>query len=294
MATEEGIYYAHQPIYGFRRGYSEPGLLLRYIHSYQIIKTLSHLEFNSLLDVGCSEGYKGALARHLLGVEARNSDLSPEACKLSKKIFNVDADPADMHDLPYSNEQFDVVTCSESLEHVTDYKKAVRELLRVAKKAVLITVPHDPLEEVQKNIELTEKGEAHHAHIHHFDNGHFDYLKKEGYQIYEKRMFIYYSKPLFLTIDAQQRDYKENSYPALVFRVHNFLVPFYRKIFGIRTASLMLKVDEFLSRSSKNFRNIIFFILKNGTTLRPKPFRSITPKQIIDFTVPYYYMNGSK
>ena len=41
---EEGIYFAHQPIYGFRKGHSEPGIIIRYIITYQIMK----MEYNSL------------------------------------------------------------------------------------------------------------------------------------------------------------------------------------------------------------------------------------------------------
>jgi hypothetical protein len=52
---EEGIYFAHQPIYGFRKGHSEPGHMGKYIRTYQIMKVLSHMSFDSLLDVGGAE-----------------------------------------------------------------------------------------------------------------------------------------------------------------------------------------------------------------------------------------------
>lgn len=41
---------------------------------------------------------------------------------------------ADVHDLPFKDEEFDVVLCIEVLEHVLDPKKAIAEMKRVLKK----------------------------------------------------------------------------------------------------------------------------------------------------------------
>lgn len=49
---EQGIYFAHQPIYGFRKGHCDPGHIYQYISTYQVMKALAHIEFDSLLDVG--------------------------------------------------------------------------------------------------------------------------------------------------------------------------------------------------------------------------------------------------
>jgi len=43
--------------------------------------------------------------------------------------------------LPYPNNSFDTVICSDVLEHFGPYKQAIGELLRVARKKVIITVP---------------------------------------------------------------------------------------------------------------------------------------------------------
>jgi hypothetical protein len=72
----DGVYLAHQPIYGFRAGHSEERLVERYVITWQILKALARLRFGTLLDVGGAEGYKAALARDLLGVSVRSSDLS--------------------------------------------------------------------------------------------------------------------------------------------------------------------------------------------------------------------------
>lgn len=61
QTDKNGIYKAHQPIYGFRKGPTDSSLVDKYICTYQIMKALAHLNFNSLLDVGGAEGYKSYL-----------------------------------------------------------------------------------------------------------------------------------------------------------------------------------------------------------------------------------------
>lgn len=51
---------------------------------------------------------------------------------------------ADVHDLPYPDGSFDLVVCTEVLEHVADPPVALRELRRVARDAAILTVPHEP------------------------------------------------------------------------------------------------------------------------------------------------------
>jgi hypothetical protein len=59
-----GIYFAHQPIYGFEyRHLCDPGATERYVCTYRILSLLSSLRFSSLLDVGGGEGYRAALVK---------------------------------------------------------------------------------------------------------------------------------------------------------------------------------------------------------------------------------------
>src|SRR5260370_4593459 len=46
--------------------------------------------------------------------------------------------------LPFAGRSFDAVTCLEVLEHLDDPAAAVRELARVARRAVLVSVPFAP------------------------------------------------------------------------------------------------------------------------------------------------------
>ncbi len=51
---------------------------------------------------------------------------------------------ADVQNLPFKDNSFDIVTCFEVLEHVPDPVAAMKELRRVCKHRLLISVPNDP------------------------------------------------------------------------------------------------------------------------------------------------------
>jgi ubiquinone/menaquinone biosynthesis C-methylase UbiE len=59
---------------------------------------------------------------------------------MSQSPLNV----ADVHHLPFPDNSFDLVLCLEVLEHVPDSRLGLRELLRVARDHVLVSVPHEP------------------------------------------------------------------------------------------------------------------------------------------------------
>jgi len=48
---------------------------------------------------------------------------------------------ADITELPFSNQSFDVVLCTHALEHIRNPKKALSELIRITRKRLIIVVP---------------------------------------------------------------------------------------------------------------------------------------------------------
>lgn len=98
------------------------------------------------LDVGCGSGEYLALA-HQLGVPSVfGTDLSFGYCDRASHLSSADAvlqGSADM--LPFEKSSVDVVLCSEVLEHLPPAMgtRAVAELCRVARRAVVITTPNN-------------------------------------------------------------------------------------------------------------------------------------------------------
>jgi len=288
QTCSDGIYYAHQPIYGFRKGHSEPQLLRRYSLTYKIMKALSHIEFDSLLDVGGAEGYKAYILQRIFGVIVRNCDLSEEACKRAMEIFHIKSDPADIQELPYQDGEFDVALCSETLEHVANLEKAIDELLRVCKKAIVITVPHENKESVEKNI----KQNIPHAHIHNFSLGSFDFLKSIGYEVFQKKVNSSLLKLVFFLIDAQHKEYRrETGYAKFLVDMYNICVPFFKITCGRRIAALIIRLDDFVCRLPRFPHDaVLFIILKDRRYYREKEIQKISATQTITFSVPYYYL----
>ena len=48
----------------------------------------------------------------------------------------------DGYNLPFSDETFDVVTCIDVIEHVEDYNRLIKEMLRVSRKGVFLSTPN--------------------------------------------------------------------------------------------------------------------------------------------------------
>lgn len=88
--------------------------------------TISEWILGSSLDIG---------SRYTQKIFTKTCDISP----IDKKM-----EYQDIHKLTYKNNQFDTVSCLQVLEHVKDPPQAIRELMRVAKKRIIISVPIEP------------------------------------------------------------------------------------------------------------------------------------------------------
>ena len=100
----------------------------------------------TFLDAGCGEGFVARLLRERVpGLRLTGFDFNPAAVRLAAA-----ANPgagfatASIFALPFPDAAFDVVGCFEVLEHQADPAPALRELARVARRAVVVSVPHEP------------------------------------------------------------------------------------------------------------------------------------------------------
>jgi SAM-dependent methyltransferase len=113
----------------------------------RILDLLSSTGARRILDVGCGEGFTMRELRRD-GVEAGmvGVDLSPAALAWNRdqQMARSPLMVADVHQLPFADTSFDLVLCLEVLEHLPDSALGLRELLRVTRHHILVSVPHEP------------------------------------------------------------------------------------------------------------------------------------------------------
>lgn len=96
---------------------------------------------------------------------------------------------ADILDLPFANETFDVVICNHVLEHIQDDAKAMSELYRVMKKGGwgILQVPmKSSLEKTYEDFSITDPKErqkhfGQYDHVRWYGMDYFDRLRKIGF-----------------------------------------------------------------------------------------------------------------
>lgn len=103
----------------------------------------------SLLDVGCGEGVLvHEWAQQLPGKRVVGLDLDDpllhEQWK-TRQAPNLEYVVMKAENLPYGDDEFDVATAIEVLEHVPDPEHTVAEMARVAQRHLLVSVPREPL-----------------------------------------------------------------------------------------------------------------------------------------------------
>lgn len=118
-------------------------------------------DVHTILDAGCGNG-------------AVTNDISKSwsvvGCDISETALKNVAAPAvvaDLCNLPFADDSFDLVLASDVIEHLPDeiYEQALREISRVAAKYVLIAVPYREVLEAAF-VSCPSCGQRFHAHLH--------------------------------------------------------------------------------------------------------------------------------
>lgn len=282
----DGIYRAHQPIYGFRAGHCEPGLAGRYVRTLEIMRALSRLSFESCLDVGAAEGYKAALVRRLFGARVVACDLSESACLRAREIYGLDAEAADARELPFADESFDAVLSSETLEHVPDFEGAVRELARVAARALVITVPH----ESSASIARARDSARPHGHLHSLDRHSLDFLAREhGWTVLSRPLASPVTRALGGLVEGSKREPRSahRDWNAVV-ATYNAAAAIVSRLLGAGSEAALVELDRRMCRRFSAHGALLFVVLKGpGVRLIPSR-RAVHADEIIDFVVPFH------
>lgn len=139
--------------------------------------------------------------------------MAPEQCFLTlfKKMKHLDYTTADLYspivdvkadilNLPFEENQFDIILCNHVLEHIEDDARAIQELFRVMKQGGMgiFQVPQDITREssYEDNTIQTPEDRAKHFgqydHVRIYGRDYFDRLRAAGFKVEE----VDYSKTL--------------------------------------------------------------------------------------------------
>jgi ubiquinone/menaquinone biosynthesis C-methylase UbiE len=121
----------------YEKCYQSPDYRMGERRKSHVAMILLETERGSLLDVGCGRGEVLEMARRLQFFPVWGVDPVGYLCDEKRKIVQGMA-----HDIPFDDKSFDIVTMFDVIEHLLpdDTEQVCRELQRVAKREILLTV----------------------------------------------------------------------------------------------------------------------------------------------------------
>lgn len=122
------------------------------IRGSQLAKIKENIDFQGKigLDIGCANGAFVLEIAKLGAKKMYGIDIAEEFVKKAtrtakiRSIRNVEFIQADAKKLPFKNNYFDFIICTEVLEHVPGFKTAIKEIERVLKPggSFIVTIPN--------------------------------------------------------------------------------------------------------------------------------------------------------
>ena len=139
-----------------------------------ILKTTRSLEFKSVLDVGCGNGaLLGELEKRsllqLVGIDLSEFVIKENGARFPRfRFYAMDVSKRALE------EEFDLVICSEVLEHIDNIAAALVNLRQMCRRYLIITVPTGRVFPIDQKM----------GHVRHFSADDIrDYLKMNGLRV---------------------------------------------------------------------------------------------------------------
>jgi ubiquinone/menaquinone biosynthesis C-methylase UbiE len=147
----------------------------------------------SVLDIGCGEGvlterWAQALATgRVVGTDLEDPKLEAEWAARTRPNLEFTVMPVES--LSFADDEFDLVAATEVLEHVSDPELALAEMARVARRWLLVSVPHEPpwrILNVARGAYVRELGNTP-GHLNHWTRAGFQRLLSAHGQVVQTR-----------------------------------------------------------------------------------------------------------
>ncbi|NCG09578.1 MAG: methyltransferase domain-containing protein [Alphaproteobacteria bacterium] len=155
-----------------------------------------------LLDVGCG---LGNVLRQCQEFECYGLDISLGYLREAAKVTSAELCMSKVEDIPYYSDTFDVVVCTDVLEHVIDLHTALKQIFRVLKPGgtAIFRTPY------RENLNLYTKYDFpyRYAHVRNFDEYGMKILCERVYQqkVEDFHFGPYMIDPGYLKVSIQGR-----------------------------------------------------------------------------------------
>jgi 2-polyprenyl-3-methyl-5-hydroxy-6-metoxy-1,4-benzoquinol methylase len=136
----------------------------------------------SILDVGCGEGVLTAKWAErlgdgrIVGIDLDDPKLKAEWAERSRP--NLEYKVEEATNLSFADDEFDMASAIEVLEHVPEPERTVAEMARVAERWLLVSVPREPvwrMTNIARGAYLRELGNTP-GHVNHWSKASFKRL----------------------------------------------------------------------------------------------------------------------
>lgn len=142
-------------------------------------------DVDTVLDVGCGDGSLTNLMVEIGKYDVTGCDISDEALKYVK----TKTVKGNIEKLPFEEESFDLVICSDVLEHLPNevLKKGIYELQRVSKKYIMIMGPHN------ENLNLSKTRCCNCGTVFHINHHIHSFTKNDYLHMFRDTQMVYYA-----------------------------------------------------------------------------------------------------
>ncbi len=185
--------------------YSSKNPLIKYVHMGRLKKIIGLIPKRKnmkILDAGCGEGQLLSMVLKKFGLsnlKLYGTDITSISLESAKKrIENAEFSLQDLRNLDYKDEFFDLIMCTEVIEHIPEYKKVLKEFERILKKGgiLIISFPNEFLWNVSRFF-LGRKSIKNPDHYNSFSPA---IMIKEVNLNFKKRANVPFALPYFLAL----------------------------------------------------------------------------------------------